>query len=115
MTATDFSKLSYPELLKLSDELNKQIEAQRAEELKVLADGYVKKAQAAGFTLQEAIEALRPYTSDARSRKRVNGPAKALYQDPANPANTWSGRGMPAKWLAAYESQGRSRDEFRVN
>lgn len=115
MTAQDLSKLSYPELLALSKELDQKINAKRTEELKVLADGYVKKAQAAGFAVEEAIAALRPYAADAKaSKQRSATPAKALYQDPANPENTWSGRGRAARWLADYEAQGRSRDEFRV-
>ena len=59
MTTSDLSKLSYSELLKLGDALDQQIRAQRVEELKVLVDGYIKKTQAAGFSLREAIDALR--------------------------------------------------------
>ena len=115
MTATDLSTLSYSELLKLSTELDQQIDAKRTEELKVLADGYIKKLQSAGFSVQEAIDALRPYLADAKaSQKRDATSVKPLYQDPNNPENTWSGRGRAARWLADYEAQGRSRDEFRV-
>jgi DNA-binding protein H-NS len=115
MTSPDLSNLSYPELLKLSEELNQKIEAQRVEELKVIADGYVKKAQACGFSVEEAIRALQPYATDAKTRAKRRSPGLAipLYQDPANLANTWSGRGLPARWLADYEAQGRSRDEFK--
>lgn len=109
MVTPDFSKLSYSELFKLSEELNQQIQAQRVEELKVLADGYIKTTQAAGFSLQEAIDALQP----SRAKKRASVPTKALYRDPSNPANTWSGRGLPAKCLTAYEAQDRSRTEFK--
>jgi DNA-binding protein H-NS len=114
MTTSDLSKLSYSELLKLGDALDQQIRAQRVEELKVLVGGYIKKTQAAGFSLREAIDALRPYASDERPKKRAGAPITAVYQDPSNPANTWSGRGLPAKWLAAYEAQGRNRTEFKV-
>ena len=115
MTAPDISNLSYPELLKLKEELNQKIEAQRVEELKVLADGYIKKVQASGFSVEEAISALQPYAADAKTqaKRRSPGLATPLYQDPANLANTWSGRGLPARWLADYEAQGRSRDEFK--
>ncbi|MDR7299509.1 DNA-binding protein H-NS [Pelomonas aquatica] len=115
MTAPDVSKLSYAELLDLSKELDRQIEAKRIEELKVLADGFAKKIQAAGFTVREALEALMPYeTSAPRAKKRASSPAIPLYRNPQNPENTWSGRGLPTKWLTAYEAQGRSRDEFRT-
>ncbi|RMA61393.1 H-NS histone family protein [Acidovorax sp. 100] len=109
MATPDFSKLSYSELFKLSEELNQKIQAQRVEELKVLADGYIKTTQAAGLSLQEVIDALQP----SRSTKRASVPTKALYRDPSNPANTWIERGLPAKCLTAYEAQDRSRTEFK--
>lgn len=115
MTTLDISKLSLSELVELSKHLDQQISTRRDEELKVLADGYVKKIEAAGFSIVEALEALQPYASPASSaRKRSTGAAPVLYRDPANPNNSWSGRGRAAKWLANYEAQGRSRTEFKV-
>ena len=115
MTAPDVSSLSYVELVALSKELDRQIAAKRREELKVLADGFAKKIQAAGFAVREAIDELEAYdTPMERSKKRAASAAAPLYRDPANPDNTWSGRGLPAKWLKAYEAQGRTREEFRI-
>ena len=36
------------------------------------------------------------------------------YRDPANPSQTWAGRGQPPRWLTAYEAAGRKRDEFLI-
>ena len=36
------------------------------------------------------------------------------YRDPANPNQTWAGRGQAPRWLAAYENQGRKRDDFLI-
>ena len=38
------------------------------------------------------------------------------YRDPANAANTWSGRGKPAKWITDAIGQGRAKsiEDFRV-
>ena len=36
------------------------------------------------------------------------------YRDPANPNQTWAGRGQAPRWLVAYEDQGRKRDEFLI-
>ncbi|SEL88484.1 DNA-binding protein H-NS [Roseateles sp. YR242] len=116
MTTPDISRLSYAELVELNKQLEQQINAKRGEELKVLVDGFAKKLEAAGFSVTEGVEALKPYMASAGStRKAGGGAAPVLYRDPANPANTWSGRGRAAGWLAAYEEQGRSRDEFKVS
>ncbi|KQV96669.1 H-NS family nucleoid-associated regulatory protein [Pelomonas sp. Root1237] len=115
MTAPDVSTLSYIELIALRKELDRQIAAKRGEELKVMADGFAKKIQAAGFTVREAIDELEEYdTPAARTKKRSTSATAPLYRDPANPENTWSGRGLPAKWLKTYETQGRAREEFRI-
>jgi DNA-binding protein H-NS len=36
------------------------------------------------------------------------------YRDMANSDQTWAGRGQAPRWLTAYESQGRKRDEFLI-
>lgn len=114
MATPDVSKLTYAELIQLSKELDSQISAKRDEELKVLADGYIKKIQAAGFSVNEALQALAPYASKKSLPNASKTTPFVMYRDPANPENTWSGRGRPARWLASYESAGRKRDEFRV-
>lgn len=115
MSQVDVSRMSYSELVALRNQLEKQIDEKRGEELKVLVDGFAKKLEAAGFTVAEGVEALAPYMGSAGKRGRQAGSeASVLYRDPANPANTWSGRGRAAKWLADYEAQGRSRQEFKV-
>src|SRR5262249_33492269 len=53
------------------------------------------------------------------STRAVRGPSKrgdvtAKYRDPADPSNTWSGRGRMATWLQHYVAAGRSKDEFLV-
>ncbi|RZI57627.1 MAG: H-NS histone family protein [Rubrivivax sp.] len=115
MSNVDVSRLTYAELMELSRELEVQIAAKRGEELKVLVDGFAKKLEAAGFTVTEGVEALRPYLSAPGRQRGASGQAApVLYRDPANPENTWSGRGRAAGWLATYEAQGRRRDEFKV-
>jgi len=117
MADVDVGKLSFAELVALKARLDKEIEDKRGEELKVLADGYVKKLQHAGFSVAEGIEALRPYEETKRASKGSGSgtTAAVLYQDSANPSNTWSGRGRAARWLADYEAAGRHRDEFKVS
>ena len=36
------------------------------------------------------------------------------YRDPADPSQTWAGRGQAPRWLIAYENQGRKRDAFLI-
>jgi hypothetical protein len=61
--------LSLPELQKRLADVNLAIEDRKVEELKVIADGYAKKCQMNGFTIKEAIEALKPYLPRRRTRQ----------------------------------------------
>jgi len=109
MSNVDVTKLSYAQLIDLSKQLELQIAEKRSEELKVLVDGFAKKLEAAGFTVAEGAEALKPYLLVANRGSKT---APVRYRNPANPADTWSGRGRAPKWLADLEARGRSREEF---
>ncbi len=80
----------------------------------MIADDYAKKAVAAGFTIEEAVEALKPYLKSGKVAKEPSVAAPIQYRDPADSNNVWSGRGRPAKWLQQYLNEGRTMDEFLV-
>jgi len=49
-----------------------------------------------------------------KSSPRKGGKVAVKYQNPANPANKWTGRGMKPKWLRELIEQGRQLEEFSV-
>lgn len=64
-----------------------------------------------GLTLKEVFPRLK--------RKGIRGPKQGSkvapkYRNPAQPDQTWSGRGKVANWVRAYESAGRDRVEFLI-
>ena len=63
-------------------------------------------AHAKGFSLDELLG------GEAAKGKRA--PAVAKYADPANPDNTWSGRGRKPKWLIAELENGKSVEDFAI-
>ena len=63
-------------------------------------------AHAKGFSLDELLG------GEAAKGKRA--PAVAKYADPANPDNTWSGRGRKPKWLVAQIESGKSVEDFAI-
>lgn len=111
--ATDVSKMSYSELKKLVEQANAALEDKRAEELKVLADGYVKKTEAAGFTIQEATEALKPYwpAKGIRATRTNSSGAIPKYRDPKT-GDTYAGKGKVKRWLQAYLDAGKKKDDY---
>ena len=75
-----------------------------------------------GYTLEElfgtgagATTGTRaPRGSAAKKTRKSIGKVPPKYRDPADPENTWTGRGKQPRWLAAYTGNGRSLDEFLI-
>ena len=63
-------------------------------------------AQAKGFSLDELL--------GTASTKSKRGPVPAKYADPANPDNTWSGRGRKPKWMVEALANGSSPEDFAI-
>jgi len=58
-------------------------------------------------------------TATKRASKRGRSPnagrkVEPKYRNPANPAETWTGRGKPPRWLAAELADGKSKDDFLI-
>ena len=52
-----------------------------------------------------------PLTHKINSRGRV---VIQRYRNPANPAESWSGRGRPPQWVQDWKDAGRSIDELEI-
>jgi DNA-binding protein H-NS len=98
--------LSFEELKSLQNDVTvalynfeKRKKAEALAEIKSLA-------HAKGFSLDELLG------GEAAKGKRA--PAVAKYADPANPDNTWSGRGRKPKWLVAQIENGKTVEDFAI-
>lgn len=107
MKKSDLAAMSLKQLVALQGELIPLIEAKRKEEHAALREKLSKMAADAGFRLEAVLE-----DGTRRGRKLPTVPVK--YRDTANPENVWSGRGRPARWIAAYLKQGKKLEQFRV-
>lgn len=104
------AEMTSAELRALSAEIADELEKRRASELQEAREKVRTLASQTGFSVAE----LTGETPKSRKREKVEktGTIPAKYRDPANPSNTWTGRGRVAGWLADYEKAGRKRDEF---
>jgi DNA-binding protein H-NS len=58
--------------------------------------------------------ALAMRAGDGKSHPLRGRTVAPKYRDPANPNQTWAGRGQAPRWLVAYENQGRKRDDLLI-
>lgn len=90
--------------------LQKQAEEIRAQEFNQTVQEIKAKMAAFGITLADL--------DGGKSRPRKTGtaksgnPAPAKYRGPNG--ETWSGRGLMPRWLAALVAQGQSKESFAI-
>lgn len=112
----DLTKLSYSQLRELLQQTETALADKRTEELKVLSDGYAKKLAAGGFSVQEGIDALRPYLPAKVAKQSSTGhPTRAArYANPENSEQTWGGMGKQPAWFKDQLAKGRTREEMQL-
>lgn len=76
----------------------------------------VALAKSEGYTVEELFGGARP----APKARKAAAPRKAAkkvapkYRNPANPKETWSGRGKQPRWMAALTAKGKKPEDFLI-
>jgi DNA-binding protein H-NS len=52
--------------------------------------------------------------SHAKGRRGASGKVAPKYRNPENPAETWAGRGLKPRWLAAAIKAGKKLEHFSI-
>ncbi|MDD2923598.1 H-NS histone family protein [Rhodoferax sp.] len=92
--------------------LQKQADELKAKEFDKTVQEILAKMEAFGITLDDL------QGGKARGRKVTNKPGKSSNPAPAKyrgpNGETWSGRGLMPRWLAALVAQGQSKESFAI-
>jgi DNA-binding protein H-NS len=102
MAAVNLKNMGVEALLKLRDEVDEWINEKRQ-------DLETQLARLASFG--KSVVTKRGGRRGPHPLKGKKRPVK--FRDPAT-GNTWAGVGARPRWIAEYEAQGHSRDEFLV-
>ncbi len=97
-------KMSLKDLLKLQERVADALVARKDTEKQELKSKLAALAASSGFDLSEIF--------GGKGGKR--GKAAAKYRNPANPSETWAGRGRQPLWLVAALKKGAKLDSFAV-
>lgn len=101
----DINALSLKELKDLQSQVARAIASYEDRKKKEAVAELEDRARQMGFTLAELL-------GTAPVRKRA--PASAKYANPANPSETWSGRGRKPRWFEAALAEGKSPEDLAV-
>ncbi len=103
--SVDLISMSLKELKDLQAQVAKAIASFEDRKKKAALAELEEKAREMGFSLAEL-------TGTAVPRKR--SPATAKYVNPANAAETWSGRGRKPRWFAEALAKGRKPEDMAL-
>jgi len=103
--AFDLNSMSLKELKDLQGQVAKAIANFEDRKKKQALAELEEKAREMGFSLAEL-------TGTAAPRKRA--PASAKYANPANAADTWSGRGRKPRWFADALKAGKRPEDMAL-
>jgi DNA-binding protein H-NS len=103
--SVDLNSMSLKELKDLHGQVAKAIANFEDRKKKAALAELEEKAREMGFSLAEL-------TGTAAPRKRA--PATAKYANPANAADTWSGRGRKPRWFAEALAAGRKPEDMAL-
>jgi len=104
------------------EKLQKQAQDIRSKEFANTVQDILAKMQAFGITVKDLQTAKPGKPGRAKGKVASAKPAKAPKKAGAVVAakfrgpngETWSGRGLTPKWLAALVAQGRTKEEFAI-
>lgn len=108
------------------EKLQKQANEIKAKEFHSTVQEILAKMQAFGITVKD-LQSIKPAkagkggrgkskassVSPAKAAKKTATPVAAKYRGPNG--ETWSGRGLTPKWLAALIAQGQSKESFAIH
>ncbi len=116
---TDLKNMNRRELEKLRADVDKALARLAEMDKKAALEAAEKAAKSFGFSLKDLTGTKAPAKEKAatpRQSKSKDGRAKVVpkYRNPADAADTWSGRGRAPKWMAEYLAGGGSKEDCAI-
>lgn len=105
----DFALMSVDELW----DIYQKAEAILAKKIATELDELKRRLAQLGAEVQSGPRTNRKDT-ERHSKRRPYPKVLPKYQNPAQPSETWSGRGRVPRWLAAQLRAGKKIDYFRI-
>lgn len=119
----DVTRLSVKELDALISQAKKRkATLSKRKPVAVVRQKLTQLARAEGYSIPELFGAgpastprpARSVGKAGKSKGASTGKVAPKYRNPANPAQTWAGRGMQPKWLAEAIGKGATLDDYLI-
>lgn len=108
MAKVDLSDYNLSELKGLQAEIEKEVKARQQQEVTKAREQILAIAQGLGVSVEELL------TNGGAKSKNSGKKVQAQYQNPADNAQTWTGRGRQPRWIAEGLAGGKSLADFKI-
>jgi DNA-binding protein H-NS len=105
MARSDIHNMSFAELTAMEQRIARAKAEKQDEERAALRKKVINFVKSHGFDVKDLFG----------GRGKLRGRAAPKFQDPANPENTWTGRGRMPRWMAQATKGGKAKkDDFLI-
>ena len=111
MANIDLSGYNLAELKGLQFDIEKEIKNRQQQDVKKAREQILEIAQNMGISVEELL-ANKGGTKG--SKKSTGAKVSPQYHNPADNAQTWTGRGRQPKWVVDALGKGKTLDDLRI-
>lgn len=108
MAKVDLADYNLSELKGLQAEIEKEIKARQQQEVTKAREQILAIAQGLGVSIEELL------ANGGAKSKGSGKKVQAQYRNPADNAQTWTGRGRQPRWIAEGLAGGKSLNDFKI-
>jgi len=112
--AIDLKAMTTKELTKLMKDAEKALNTAKDRMRKEALKAAEKAAAGFGYSLVELAGDTKPKAAKKTKKAKPKTKAKAKYRNPANPEQTWSGRGRKPLWINEALSSGADITDLEI-
>lgn len=105
---TDFNNLSENEIQALIETAEKALREKQMSKRKDVIAQIKELAASIGVTVEIS-------DADKKVMERKAGKVAAKYRNPADPSQTWTGRGLAPRWMQDLLAAGKDKAEFEIH
>ena len=110
MSKFELDDLTVKDLMDLEKEVAAAIVERKAQERADVKEKLAALAEKSGFDLDDLFGKARKNGSGSGPRGKV----APKYRNPADPTETWTGRGRMPLWMKALTDKGAKREKFLI-
>ncbi|MGC1496866.1 MAG: H-NS histone family protein [Sulfitobacter sp.] len=113
--AFDLKSMNSKELEKLLNEVKKTLQSAQARDRRQARKAAEKAAAEWGFSLNDLSENEKPAKKERKNKAKANKPkSKPQFANPADPSQTWTGKGRQPNWFRAEVEKGTTPDSMKI-